>query len=90
MKTADDILEDLAGILSNFQGREYSGKIDRDTRFLADLGFSSIDVVILGEALESHYQTKLPFGAFLSELGKNKVQDVNIGALADFLHQHIQ
>ena len=90
MKTADHILEDLAGILSNFQGREYSGTIDRDTKFIGDLGFSSIDVVILGETLETYYAKKLRFGAFLSELAKNNVQDVKIGDLADFLHQQIQ
>ena len=87
MKTADHILEDLAGILSNFQGREYSGTIDRETRFIGDLGFSSIDVVILGETLETYYDKKLPFGAFLSELAKKKVQDVSLGDLADFLYQ---
>ena len=86
---SDSFVCDLAGILADFQGREYTQPIDRNTMFLADLGFSSIDVVILGETLETKYETKLPFGAFLSELGQRNVQDLNIGELADFLEQHV-
>lgn len=89
MKSTDAIIEDLAGILSNFQGREFSGVIDSNTMFLADLGFSSIDVVILGETLETHYGTSLPFGAFLTELGQRDVQDLNIGELAAFLAKQV-
>lgn len=89
MKSTETIIADLAGILADFQGREYSGVIDGNTMILADLGFSSIDVVILGETLESHYGTSLPFGAFLAELGQRNVQDLNAGELAAFLQKHV-
>ena len=56
------ILDDLAVILGNFHGREYSGRIDADTMFFADLGLASIDAVVLGEMLETKYGRKLPFG----------------------------
>jgi acyl carrier protein len=89
MKTIDSITGDLAEILSNFQGREYSGTINQQTMFLQDLGFSSIDVVILGETLEGHYGVKLPFGNFISELAGQQKLDLNIGELALFLQKHI-
>ena len=36
------ILEDLGEVLRNFHGREYSGALDRETRFFADLGLKQI------------------------------------------------
>ena len=47
-----EILADLAGILADFEGREYSGPIEPETRFFADLGLASIDAVVLGETLQ--------------------------------------
>ena len=87
MKTADDIVADLAGILANFQGREYSGAVDRDTSFFADLGFASIDAVVLGETLQEFYGQKIPFNKFLAEAAERRAQDIQVGELADFLAQ---
>jgi acyl carrier protein len=84
------ILDEVAGILSNFHGREYSGPIDRETRFFADLGLASIDAVVLGEALEARFGRKLPFGELMADLGKRSDRDMKLGELADFLHQHFR
>ena len=83
--TTDSVIAELAEILSDFNGREYSGTINGDTLFMQDLGFSSIDVVILGETLQNHYGVEIPFGDFINQLSKQQVQDVQIGALAEFL-----
>jgi acyl carrier protein len=80
-----DILADVARILSDFQGREYSGPIDRETRFFADLGLASIDAVVLGETLQEHYGRPLPFGELMADLGTRADRDLSIGELADFL-----
>ena len=53
------ILDDLTGLLRNFDGHEYSGIIGRCTRFFGDLGVASIDAVVLGEKLEQLYGGKL-------------------------------
>lgn len=87
--TTQDILTDLAGILRNFQGREYSDTIDRDTRFFNDLGFASIEAVLLGETLEKHYGTRLPFHQLLADLGQRQADDFTVGELADFLARHL-
>jgi acyl carrier protein len=83
------ILDDLAQILGNFHGRQYDGPIDRETRFFADLGLASIDAVVLGENLETHYGRKLPFGELMADLGQRTDRDLRIGELADFLQRHL-
>ena len=80
-----EVLADLARILSDFEGREYSGAIDRETRFFADLGLASIDAVVLGEKLQEHYGRPLPFGELMADLGRAEDRDLSIGRLADFL-----
>jgi acyl carrier protein len=87
--TKEQILNDVANVLRNFQGREYSGAIGPDTKFFGDLGLASIDAVVLGETLEEHYGRKLPFHVFIADLGRRAVRDMPLGELVAFLHQHL-
>lgn len=89
MKPVDEVVSDLAEILGNFQGREYSGVVDRETMFFADLGFMSIDAVILGETLENRYGRSLPFQDFLTELSARDAKDLSVGELADWLAPYV-
>ena len=84
------ILADVSGLLSDFHGRQYSGTIDRQTRFFADLGLASIDAVVLGESLEQHYGRPLPFGELMAEVGRREERDMTIGELVDFLKRHLE
>jgi acyl carrier protein len=84
------IMADLARILADFDGREYSGSIDAQTRFFADLGLASIDAVVLGETLQEHYGRPLPFGDLMAELGRRENRDLTIGELANFLEKHLR
>jgi acyl carrier protein len=88
-RSLGEIQEDVAEILRNFHGREYSGPIGCETRFFADMGLASIDAVVLGESLESHYGRKLPFGDLMAELGQKAERDIKLGELFDFLHKHL-
>jgi acyl carrier protein len=87
--TRDSILNDLRGLLANFNGREYSGDIEPDTMLFADLGLVSIDVVILGETLERIYGRPFPFGGFLAELGREGLRDLPLGRLVAFLDDQL-
>jgi acyl carrier protein len=87
--TKEQILNDVADILRNFNGREYSGPIGPETRFFGDLGLASIDAVVLGETLEEHYGRKLPFHLFMADLGRRAERDIPLGELVAFLHQHL-
>ena len=88
-RSTPEILADVAGILSDFQGREYSGPIDRETRFFADLGLASIDAVVLGEMLQEHYGRPLPFGELMADLGRRADRDLSIGELTEFLARNL-
>ena len=87
--TEPEILDDLARVFADFQGREYSGPIGPETRFFADLGLASIDAVVLGETLQDRYGRPLPFGELMAELGRREDRDMTLGELAAFLAQHL-
>jgi len=89
-KTKEQIMSDVAGILRNWGGREYTDDIGPETLFFGDLGLASIDAVVLGETLEEHYGRKLPFHLFMADLGRRAVRDIPLGELVGFLHQHLQ
>ena len=85
----DAILQELAGILSDFNGKEYSGEIGAKTLFFADLGLVSIDAVILAETLETAYGRRFAFGDFLTGLRTRGARDIEVGELAAFLHDEM-
>ncbi len=85
MANRAQILGDLAELLANFEGREYSAPITEGTSFFGDLGFASIEAVILGEALENKYGQELPFHQFLGDAAARQAEDISVGELADFL-----
>lgn len=84
-KNRQQIVSELATVLASFNGRDYSEVITEHTLFMGDLGFSSIDVVILGETLESHFGTEISFGDFVNDLRRRNALDVMVGDLAGFL-----
>jgi acyl carrier protein len=89
MRTTADVFADLAAVLRDWDGREYSGALTPATRFFADLGMASIDAVVLAETLQRHYGRKLPFNAFLAELGRRGATDLSVGELVEFLHRSL-
>ena len=68
---------------------EYSGVISADTFLFADLGFESIDAVVLASHVQDHYQCQLPFPELLAELSRREVKDITIGELVEFIHYHL-
>lgn len=84
-QTFEQVMAHLAGLLQNFNGKEYSGDIGPETLFFADLGMMSIDAVVLGETLEKEYGRRFPFPQFLAGLAQRGAQDLRIGELAEFL-----
>ncbi|HEV3168614.1 MAG TPA: acyl carrier protein [Isosphaeraceae bacterium] len=89
MPAQPEIMADLARLLGNFHGREYSGSIGPQTRFFADLGLASIDAVVFSETLERHYDRTLPFGELMADLGQRTDRDITIGELAAFLQRSL-
>ena len=89
VNSEQDVFEHIVHILRNFEGQEYSGPIERDTMFFADMGFASIDAVLLGEQMESTFNRRFPFNELLMELQAEGVEDMPIGRLSAFVYQDL-
>jgi acyl carrier protein len=86
----DVILTDVIELLNQLaRDWEYSGEITPDTWLFADLGFESIDAVILASFVQEHYGRPFPFPQLLAEIGQRQVKDLRISELVGFIHQHI-
>ncbi len=82
----DEIQRDLAAILEARLGLAGLGSLEHETRFFADLGLASIDAVVLGEAIQEHYDRAIPFNLMMADIGSRSERDFAIGELVDFLH----
>jgi len=88
--TEEVILTDVLHLLNQLaRDWEYSGEITPDTFLFADLGFESIDAVILGSHVQEHYGRPFPFPQLLADIGQQEVKDLRIRELVGFIHQHL-
>jgi acyl carrier protein len=88
--TEDVILGDVLQLLNQLaRDWEYSGEITPDTMLFADLGFESIDAVILASFVQEHYGRPFPFPQLLADIGQREVKDLRISELVGFIHQHL-
>jgi hypothetical protein len=85
----EQILSDLAGLLRNYQGREYSDPIDGRTRFFGDLGLASIHAVDFAQLLERYYGRPFAFQEFLSALAQRQLDDLELNELVEFLYREM-
>jgi acyl carrier protein len=70
---------------------EYGDEILPDTRFIADLGLESLDIVVLSTMIQQRYG-RLPFPEYFEEVGGRPVQerDVTVADLTRFVSLHRQ
>lgn len=70
---------------------EYDGEIGPGTRFVADLGLESLEIVVLGTLIQQRYG-RLPFAEYLEELGQLPVEerDLTVAGLVEFVCAHRQ
>jgi acyl carrier protein len=86
----ESIMAEVLSLLIQLAGDwEYSGEILPETFLFADLGFESIDAVVLASHVQEHYQRQLPFPELLAELGRREIKDMNVGELVEFIHYHL-
>lgn len=68
---------------------ELADALGPQTRLVADLGFESMDVVMLLVAIEGHYRRQdLPFDRVLT-VGGQYVTELRVGEVVDFLVRHL-
>jgi acyl carrier protein len=85
MNAEPQIFNELVSLLREYSQQEYSRPIVRETRLYGDMGLVSIDAVVIGEQLQTHFGRALPFNKFIADLGQRGAQDLTVGELADFL-----
>lgn len=83
------ILADLTAMLRDFEGREYSGPIGAETWFFADMGFASIDAVVLAETLSEKYALSIPLHQLMAKAAESGKEDLTLGELASLIHAEL-
>ncbi len=90
MKTREEVLQDVVLLLRKVSDDwEYGGEITPETRFFADMGLASLDVVMLGTAIQEHYGRVFPFMKLFAEMGQQQIPDIPVGVWVDFIHRHL-
>ena len=88
--TQETVLADVLQLLQQLaRDWEYSGEITPDTLLFEDLGFESIDAVVLASFVQEHYGRTFPFPELLAEIGKRQIKDLRISELVAFIQQHL-
>lgn len=83
-------MEDVLNRLHQLAGDwEYTGAITPESRLFADLGFESLDLVVLGTSIQTDYQRVLPFPELFADIGQRQDPDVSVSEWVDFVYQHV-
>jgi acyl carrier protein len=86
------VLQGVLALLDEAQGDwEYAGEIGPQTRFIADLGLESLEIVVLSTMVQQRFG-RLPFPQYFDEIGQRPVdeRDLTVAELATFVCEHRQ
>lgn len=90
MKTRAEIQADMFQLLQEMlEDMDYEGELTEKTTFLDELGFESLDVVIMANTLQERYGQTFPFAEYFAEIGERESRDVTVGEWIDFLYEHL-
>jgi len=88
--TQDQILADILELLRDVaRDWESESPLTAETRLFTDLAFESLDLVVLGAAVQERFHQKFPFPEFFAEIGQRSVRDLTVREWVDFIHQHL-
>lgn len=87
--TEAEILDELRDVFRDGLGVDPVDPIQPETRFFADLGLASIDAVVLGEVIQSHFAKPLPYDRLMADIGERAQRDMAISELIVFLKNHL-
>jgi acyl carrier protein len=89
--TREQILDDVLHLLQDVaRDWEYDRPLDASTRLFADLAFESLDLVVLGAAVQDHFKQTFPFAELFAELGQREERDLTIGEWVAYIEKHLQ
>jgi acyl carrier protein len=85
-----EVLDGVLALLGELkEDWDYEDAIDPKTRFIADLGLESLEIVVLSTMIQQQYG-KLPFPAFFDDIGQRPVddRDVTVEEVVAFVCEH--
>jgi acyl carrier protein len=68
---------------------ECSTAVGPETGLFRDLGYESLDAVVLGTAIQEHYDRAMPFAELLADVGQREVRELTVGELVSFVERHL-
>lgn len=68
---------------------DYSNPVTEKSLLFTELGFESLDAVVLGTTIQEHYSRQMPFSELLVEIGRDQ-RDLSVGELVDFVDTNLK
>lgn len=91
MKSRAEVLQDTLEILAEYcADQDLDVSISEATRFLGDLGFESLEVVIIANTTQSRYGRPFPFNDFFAAVGQREDGDATVGEWVDFVCDQLE
>jgi len=81
-----DVLDLLRGVARDW---EFDAPLTEHTRLFSDLNFESLDLVVLGAAVQERFGQRFPFPEFFAEIGQREDRDLTIGEWVTFIADHL-
>jgi acyl carrier protein len=90
-RTRDQILAEVLDLLNGVvRDWDFEAPLGGETRLFADLAFESLDLVVLGAAVQERFGQTFPFPEFFAEIGQREVRDLTINEWVDFIERHLK
>ncbi len=88
--TQQAVSQEVLALMTQLAGDwEYDGEISMDTYLFSELGFQSLDAVILGNTLQERYAKPIPYSELLADIGQRSFNDVTVGEWVNFTYRHL-
>lgn len=81
----DYLLETMSSLTQDW---DYAEPVTAESLLFTEVGLESLDAVVLGTAIQEHYQTPMPFAELLAEIGEQQ-RDLSINELVTFVDTHL-
>jgi len=82
------VLADVLNLMTEMADDwEYSGTLGAETYLFGDVGFESLDLVVLATVLQERYG-RLPIPELFADIGQRELRDLSIGELVSFVCTH--
>lgn len=86
-----DRLNTIIGLIREAVNEDWIAdfEIDEDTHFNDDLELESIELVVIAEKIQSHYNQAIDFNAWLGSLELDQMINLTVGDLTRFVDQQL-